>query len=248
MASLNAFNLWGVLAHAGGSRFVSDRQPFLIGVNYQRWGEIFLAAAMLIVLVLFWRRPTREMALWAAFATTFSLFMLPTRVHERYLLPAVVLALPVAAIMPRIRWLAMLLSLTYLADLVAVYAELGKPTVRPVGGRLDPLVLAVSSVNLVLLGAVFALGSTLAAQPPTETGSIRIRPRRLAVSLGIVAAILTAALVTGAARDQIAIGSAGFGDATRGPCARQSGSGDSALAPTPGCGRQSSTGVESRSR
>ncbi|HEX3723656.1 MAG TPA: hypothetical protein VHV31_12750, partial [Nitrolancea sp.] len=115
--SANAFNIWGVFGQSSNMNSVTDSKIFFVGLSYQTWGTLLLAIAVCIALALLWIRPTREMALWAALAITFALFMLPTRIHERYLMPAVVLAVLVAAISPALRWVGIALSLTYFANI-----------------------------------------------------------------------------------------------------------------------------------
>jgi Gpi18-like mannosyltransferase len=163
VVSENGYNLWTILGHASASSSVNDGQAFLLGLSYQRSGSLLLAAAMLTILALFWRRPTRSMALWAALATTFALFMLPTRIHERYLLPAVVLALLVSAVAPHLRWLGITLSLSYLVNIYMVYHQVEQ---RPFGdGAVNDVALGIASVNLFLFLVVMGVGFTLARQP-----------------------------------------------------------------------------------
>lgn len=167
--SANAYNLWGILAHASGSRFIDDGRAFLLGVSYQHWGEALLALALAIALILVWRRPDAPTVLWAALAVTLSLFVLPTRIHERYLMPAVVLAVLLAALAPALRWVAAALSLTYLVNVVEVYRLTGQPAVGVglnLGGRPSDLtVLAVAATNLFVLLVVFGAGVALARGP-----------------------------------------------------------------------------------
>jgi hypothetical protein len=124
------------------------------------------------------------MALWAALAITFSSFMLPTRIHERYLLPAVVLALLVGALVPTLRWVSAALSLTYLVNLYDVYAA-AQMRSQPFGQYAGLVVTATSAANLALLLAVFAVGLALARgrpSKPDEPGSAeQVNPARAGV-------------------------------------------------------------------
>ena len=61
------------------------------------WGLALFEAAYVLILVRYWRRPDVQAFIWAAFAIAFAAYMLPTRVHERYLLPALTLAALAAA-------------------------------------------------------------------------------------------------------------------------------------------------------
>jgi Gpi18-like mannosyltransferase len=195
--SLNAYNLWSVLAHGTRSRRVPDSRTFLLGLSYRQWGIGLLALAMLTVFALFWLRPSRAVALWAAFATMLSLFVLPTRVHERYLFPAFVLAVLGAVVIPALRWIGALLSLTYFANLVVVYAA-SRKDIRLDAIWTNRIVLATATLNLFLLLAVFTAGVSL-VRSPLVVGA-RVRWRQHAIGGAIAAAILAAALVTGSAQ------------------------------------------------
>lgn len=162
--SENAFNLWGIVTQAG-SLGVADSRTFLLGLSYQTWGYLLLGVTMGLVLGLCWWRPSREMLVWGALAITFAAFMFPTRVHERYLLPAVALALLVAALAPALRWLGAALSLTYLANLYEVYHLLGGAGFfggSQFGGQFDNrLILVISAANLFLFLVVIVAGFAL---------------------------------------------------------------------------------------
>ncbi len=186
--SANAFNLWGVFGKASNSTALTDSAAFAAGISYQHWGEILLGVATLVVLVLFWLRPTRSMALWGSLAITFSLFMLPTRIHERYLMPAMVLAVLVVAIAPNLRWLGVVLSLTYFANIFYVYHYFNAFGIGPGGSgpSSDLIPLSISTVNLFLLVVVYFAGFVLAfstaeraEMPQTADLSLRARISQL---------------------------------------------------------------------
>ncbi len=184
--SANAFNLWGVFGRSSNTLSITDSHAFMAGLSYQHWGEILLGAAVLTALLLFWLRPDRSMALWASLAITFSLFMLPTRIHERYLMPAVVLALLVSAIAPNLRWLGIALSLTYFANIVYVYHYLNQVGFGGRGTNPNDLIpLGISTVNVFLLLVVFAAGFVLASgsSPRDERQTIQAYPEDLGPSV-----------------------------------------------------------------
>ncbi len=171
--SANAFNLWGVFGKSSNLTSIVDSQTFLAGISYQHWGDLLLGVAVLIVMVLFWTRPDRSMALWASLAITFSLFMFPTRIHERYLMPAVVLAVLVSAIASNLRWVGIAMSLTYFVNIFYVYHYFNRFGPGGGGGNPNDLVpLGISTVNVFLLLVVFVVGFLLAFQDlrGTDTG------------------------------------------------------------------------------
>lgn len=174
--SLNAFNLWELVA-GGAGRVVHDGEAFLLGASYQTWGTLLLGAVVVLAVALVWRRPTRLMALWATLAITLGMFVLPTRIHERYLLPAVVLAVLVAALVPALRWLGAGLSLTYLANLYWVYtsaqgpgprltSQFGRAAAQAVPQPGEPIVTLLSAANVALLLVVLLTGFLLLRSTP----------------------------------------------------------------------------------
>ncbi len=84
-ATANAFNLWTLL----GGQAVFDGQRF-IGISYSAWGLLlsFGVAAYCIYLVL--KKRTAFMLYFASFLTLSGFFLFATRMHERYLLPAII--------------------------------------------------------------------------------------------------------------------------------------------------------------
>lgn len=88
----SAFNIWYLLALISDTM---DANATWLGVTKGTWGKIFLVAGLIVgfaLTVTRWRRDWRGLLIWAA--TSLLIFvMLPTAVHERYL----VLVLPFLA-------------------------------------------------------------------------------------------------------------------------------------------------------
>jgi Gpi18-like mannosyltransferase len=107
-ASLNAFNLWWIIR---GEQ--SDLAPLALSLSAETWGLLlWLGAQLLIAFWLFRRRKDDWSFYWAASLAVFSFFILPTRIHERYLFPFFSFFL-VSALLSR-----------YAAALLAVYGFL----------------------------------------------------------------------------------------------------------------------------
>lgn len=85
--SLNAINLWGVLVG-----FEIDDAPY-VGM-----GALLLAAGLIASLVPLRRGHDLAIVLTVGMMLAFAFYFLPTRVHERYLFPAFVVAAPLAAV------------------------------------------------------------------------------------------------------------------------------------------------------
>jgi Gpi18-like mannosyltransferase len=158
--SLFAANLW--LAIRGSAAIRPDDATFLGILSYRTWGTLLLVLAFAVIIGLFWRRTSPTMLVWAALAATFSTFMLPTRVHERYLLPAVALAVLLAAVLPRLAWLALGISATYVTNIGWIYYQTSRPF-DPAAPRPPEWVMRVTSLaNVALLVAVFVVGVRMA--------------------------------------------------------------------------------------
>ncbi|HVR88207.1 MAG TPA: hypothetical protein VHG53_01515 [Candidatus Limnocylindria bacterium] len=140
--SLDAFNLWAVVAG-----FFEPDEPYVrIGVGLLLCG---LAAALA---PLWWRRDTAALlAVGGAVALAF--YFLPTRVHERYFFPAIVLFAPLAAARPRLRLPFALMSLAFAATLGYALWD------GPYGHKLLPI--GLDGLLFSRLG-VYAIGLTLA--------------------------------------------------------------------------------------
>ncbi|HEV8339457.1 MAG TPA: hypothetical protein VGR25_07345 [bacterium] len=91
--SVVAFNLWGAL-----QGFWRSDLGRLAGLPLFAWGALAALAVELVILAAVWRRPTQRTILIAAAAALVTTFLLPTRIHERYLIPA----LPFLALAPAV--------------------------------------------------------------------------------------------------------------------------------------------------
>lgn len=178
--TLNAFNLWATPL-AGNA--VEDNSLSLLGLDARAWGQLFLGAAILTILALWWHRGSQRAMIWAAFAVTFSAFLLPTRIHERYLLPSVALALLFAAVQPRLLWFAGAVSASYAANVIAVYVLAHDQQGAPFFSRHDPWMTLAAFFNLALLAWTFwagpgALEDGRASWAGSRLGWMRFRPAR----------------------------------------------------------------------
>jgi hypothetical protein len=174
--TLNAFNFWAT-PWAGNA--VEDYQLHFIGLDARAWGNLLFGAALVYILVQWWHRATDRAILWAALAMTFASFMLPTRIHERYLLPTLALAIIAAAVQPRLLWYGAAMTFTYSANVIAVYVMAHDQRGAPFFNRHDPWMTALAVVNIALF--VWMLGPGRAWLDPEERVTVRrgVRTRRL---------------------------------------------------------------------
>lgn len=86
-ASVNAFNIYSLFKQ----NYVQDTTA-LIGLSYHTWGMIFIVAITMLAWFLYSRCKSEIFAPAAALLLITGVFNLSTRMHERYLFPAVALS------------------------------------------------------------------------------------------------------------------------------------------------------------
>jgi len=85
-ATANAFNLWFIL----GGQIQPDNLPFL-GLSYIVWGYILTAAAIIYAITCLVKGKASLYSIaYSSYLVLFSTFFFMTRMHERYLLPAII--------------------------------------------------------------------------------------------------------------------------------------------------------------
>lgn len=139
--TINAFNFWGF-----GGMWQPDTQTFL-SINYYTIGWMLFAALSAFTLYFVHKRfgvNDKMLALFAAFVLFFSFFMLPTRIHERYLFPAMAILALMFPFLKKIRPLYVVLTLTCLVNQAYVLSFLNAGTFIQAG---DAVALAVSLIN-----------------------------------------------------------------------------------------------------
>jgi hypothetical protein len=117
--TVEAYNLWYVLDRVdirlrgmepGGAR--ADTRTLVGPVTHRDAGLALLAAWTAFILAGLWRWPSDGALVLAAAFQSFAVFMLPTQMHQRYVLPAAVLASLVAPVSRRARVLFVVLAVT----------------------------------------------------------------------------------------------------------------------------------------
>jgi dolichyl-phosphate-mannose-protein mannosyltransferase len=158
VTSLNAFNMWAL-----GGMWVPDTQGVsFLTLNTVGWA-LFAAVTIFTLYFVHKRRGVSDEALvlFGAFVLFFSFFMLPTRIHERYLFPAISMLALLFPFVKKTRPLYAVLTATLLVNVayvlywLNVYAAAGYPYSPNLSG--DPVVLAVSLINLVTFMYVLIL-------------------------------------------------------------------------------------------
>jgi dolichyl-phosphate-mannose-protein mannosyltransferase len=144
--TLNAFNVWGF----GGMWVADTTTTFLLG-----WAMFALLSAFAVYFVHKHSEKNYELAvLLAAFVLFFGFFMLPTRIHERYLFPAIAILALMFPFLKKTRPLYVVLTITCFINQAYVLSFLNAGTFIQLG---DPLVFIISLLNSIALLYVLAL-------------------------------------------------------------------------------------------
>jgi Gpi18-like mannosyltransferase len=151
VTSLNAFNTWAL-----GGMWIPDTQGF----NVVGW-VLFAALTMFTLYFVHKRRIVSDEAvvLFGAFVLLFGFFMLPTRIHERYLFPAISMLALMFPFVKKTRLLYSVLTATLFVNVAYVLYWLNAYVGLNYSPNLsgDPVVLAVSLINLVTFMYVLIL-------------------------------------------------------------------------------------------
>jgi len=143
VTSVNAFNLWGLFG-----LWVKDGYLFFVG-----WALFGTVAAFTLYMVHKRFKVSGDLiVIFAAFILFFAFFMLPTRIHERYMFPAISLLALMFPLLKKARALYAVLTATFLINqaYVLYWLSFSYPNAGP-NLTGDPVVLAVSIINLIML-------------------------------------------------------------------------------------------------
>ncbi len=194
--TVNAYNPWALVTMDGAGlassgTWIRDApnpenpaDPFFapLGIPAVLVGTTFIGAAIVALMVVLWRRHDDRRALLVALAVmAIAFFILPTRVHERYLYPFFALGAILLALQPR--WAAIYAVLAA-ANFANLYAILTLPFYDSpgLGSMLDALgglgrqlgewfrsTVGVTAAALAHTGGLVAAAAFLARPAPGET-------------------------------------------------------------------------------
>ena len=157
--SINAFNLWGLFG-----LWQPDGNLYILG-----W-TLFGVFAVFTLYVLHKRFKVSDemLVFFAAFMLFFAFFMLPTRIHERYLFPAISILALMYPFVKKARPFYVVLTGTFLVNQAYVLYYLNSTTIFIPSG--DLVVLAVSVINLIMfLYGTVLLWDELKGRPLRKT-------------------------------------------------------------------------------
>lgn len=149
--SVNAFNLWGLFG-----MWKPDTVGFLFLTPFTAGWIMFAVATFVAIYMLDKHRekPGDALVLFTAFLLLFSFFMLPTRIHERYVYPSLAFLALLTPFWRRLRPICGVLSVTLLINLV--YALVTLNALTPIRDG-DPIVLVVSAANTLVFAYSLSL-------------------------------------------------------------------------------------------
>jgi len=183
--SANAFNLWALVG-----LWKSDAQIFLF-LNLFQIGWIMFGAIAAVSLYYLYKAIQRaektgntfeKAVLFTAFVLLFGFFMLPTRIHERYLFPVISVLTMMLPFIKESRPLYAVLTATYLSNMWYVLEFLNAGSNPP---ARDPVVYVISAMNLAALvyTLLFMIGKqkvrTTSVPTQTKMQGIRLRETEL---------------------------------------------------------------------
>ena len=144
--SVNAFNLWrNPFSGLGDTlQWGDDRGVGIVlgsvSLTWQAVGALLFAAATIVALVAVARRDDLRGVLMTSLVLAIAFFVLPTRVHERYLFPALALAAPLLFAGRSWPWLYAGLTLSFFLNVYWVYTSdwsfAGERVINPGAGGL----------------------------------------------------------------------------------------------------------------
>ena len=183
--TVNAFNLYAIK-----QTFWQSDLPALplfgigLGATWM-WGVVLVLAASALIVARYLQERTERAFLEAAMLVAFAFFTLATRMHERYIFGAFLLAFPLIAFGRRQIWTAIVLSFTTLLNLVYSFAyqttmETHPPGVDPtnIWGAGSHAIAAVNVALFFLLGYIYLGGSVSVLEvAEADAASIGARAR-----------------------------------------------------------------------
>jgi Gpi18-like mannosyltransferase len=148
--SLNAFNL---MALAVGMRLRDSTR--LLGISSYDVGLLLLIALVLVAIVILASDPTPRTLLYSTFLAYLGFFVLPTRIHERYLYFALALLVPLALDSRATLMMFGMLTITFLANQVVTLGYLrGNATFSDENRYAMP----IACINLAALAIAIIYG------------------------------------------------------------------------------------------
>jgi Gpi18-like mannosyltransferase len=166
-ATANGFNLWTIL----GGQTIPDNQMFH-GLSYATWGLLLIAFLVIVTCLIMLRFKISDRSVYyASYLLCFGVFLFGSRMHERYLFPALIFF--IVTILWDIKlWVpAAVLSLAHLGNIWYIYIRAWQQNVWAPPN--DPLALVIAWVTL----AVFVYSLYYIVKRDLKVGMLRLLKR-----------------------------------------------------------------------
>ena len=192
--TVNAYNPWALLSLDGGGlavagtwiRDVAGSEPgqvaFMFGpIPAVFVGTVLLLAAIGAISVAVARRPDRMTILVGVLLLALAFFVVPTRVHERYLFPFLIVGTLLAAASPRWRFVYVVVSAATFANMYVVLT-----TIYPDNPGVDdwlgigPTIRSTAGVTVIALAHLLAFVWALAQLRPGARAALEREVRAAA--------------------------------------------------------------------
>jgi Gpi18-like mannosyltransferase len=149
--SINAFNMWGLFG-----LWVPDGNLFILG-----W-VMFAAFSLFSLYVLNkrWDKSNSMLTFFVAFMLLFAFFMLPTRIHERYLFPVISILALMVPFVKKTRLFYSVITATFLTNVAYVlywlnlYIDAGYTYSPNLSGHIVVIVVGIINVIMFLYGSL----------------------------------------------------------------------------------------------
>jgi len=149
--SVNAFNIWGLFG-----MWVPDGNLFILG-----W-IMFAAFSFFTLYVLNkrWGKSDYMLIFFAAFMLLFAFFMLPTRIHERYLFPTISILALMFPFVKKARLFYSVITVTFLTNIAYVlywlnlYTNAGYSYSPNLSGDIVVIIIGIVNVIMFLYGSL----------------------------------------------------------------------------------------------
>ena len=190
--TVRAFNFWSIRDGSSGGGFRLDAERLAGGLTSHTIGWTMFLVVYGAILIGAWRWWNNRALLWAAFATLYAVYMLPTEVHDSSLLSAVAFGAVLAAFTPRARWLFAGTSIVFFLNLYWAYALYSPAPELPLLNTRAAIV-ALSLANAFLFLGTLAVGWLEVARVGAPVTLARLRERGATLGNKLFSAPATAA-------------------------------------------------------
>ncbi|MFH1788541.1 MAG: NPCBM/NEW2 domain-containing protein [Candidatus Altiarchaeota archaeon] len=165
LATVNAYNLWYTVNYLKGHKLtdlnwyygIRDYEVLSLGLTYKTAGLILFTLSYLAVIYYVHRKKERASLYYAAASIAFFSFMLPTRVHERYMLYALPLLAVIAFKDKRFALFYAVLSITFFLNIQHVLATQYGYWGYDLYSVLSYEELALSRINLLVMACMLSV-------------------------------------------------------------------------------------------